>query len=236
MADRFIDQDETQIYGPYASKRILGKLLGLIPEYDDALKFSASQIATYTAAVKSTVEAAREKDASLRQGSQDKAPLLEKARSLLVQFGKHLAAHDDGLVDRKIFFVKDGTVGGVGRAAPDVLLAITHITTKLGDPQCKVRDLAHWHDRFDATMKALAPVVAFADDARVDRQSLTPEVEASRQAWLNAYVAAKSLVESLLRNLGRLEQMPLCFYDLRVPAGTKVTEPPPDAAEPTTQG
>lgn len=229
MADRFIDQDETQIYGPYASKRILGKLLGLVPEYDDALKFSASKLDTHTAAVQAAVSAAREKDASLRQGSQDKAPILEKARRLLGQFGKHLDAHDEGVVDRKVFFVKDGTVAGIGRAAPDVLLAITHITTKLGDPKCKVRELAYWHERFDTTMKELAPVIAFADDARIDRQSLTPEVEATRQGWLNTYVATKNLVESLLRHLGRLEQMPLFFYDLRVPAGTKVTEPPPEA-------
>jgi hypothetical protein len=229
MADRFIDQDETQIYGPYAAKRIQAKLLGLVPEYDDALKFSASQLDAHTAAVSAAVSAAREKDASLRQGSHDKAPILEKARRLLGQFAKHLAAHDAGVVDRKVFFVKDGTVAGVGRAAPDVLLAITRITTKLDDPKCPVRDLAHWHARFDAAMKELAPVVAFADDARVDRQSLTPEVEASRQAWLSSYIATKALVESLLRHLGRLEQMPLFFYDLRVPAGTKVTEPPPEA-------
>ena len=31
MADKFIDQDETQIYGSYAAKRIRTRLVGLIP-------------------------------------------------------------------------------------------------------------------------------------------------------------------------------------------------------------
>lgn len=227
MADRFIDQDETQYYGPHSAKNIR-KLVGLLPDFDDALKYTASQIEAHTAAVKETVDDARGKDAERRQGTQAKAPILKQARNLLGQFSKHLASHEAGIIDRKIFFVKDGTAKGVGKAAPNVLLAVTHIKAKLDDAKSPVRERAHWLGRFDTTMKALAPVVAFADDARVDRQSLTPEVEAARQAWLNGYLAAKSLVECVLRNLGRLEQMPLFFYDLRVPSGTKISAPLPD--------
>lgn len=231
MADRFIDQDEVTIYGPYASKRIRTRLLGLIPEYDPALTYAADQIDAQTAAVKSAVEAARGTDASRRQGVRSKAPLLKQARALLGKFSTHLGAHDAGAIDRKVFFTKDGTAGGVGKAAPDVVLAVTHITTKLASPGFAVRDAAHWHGRFDAMTKSLAPVVAFADDARIDRQSLTPEVEATRQVWLNGYIAAKAVCESLLRHLGRVDQLRLYFYDLQVPAGTKVTEPPAEEPE-----
>ncbi|MDC3952754.1 hypothetical protein [Polyangium jinanense] len=228
MADKNIDQDETQFYGPYASKKIRTRLVGQIPAFDSALNYIADRLDDTTHAVKAAVDAAREKDAARRKGTQDKRPLLKQARRLLGQFSKHLGAHDAGIVDRKVFFVRDGTATGVGNAAHDVLLAVTHITTKLADPKVTVRDAAHWHGQFDSMMKTLSPVVAYAQDVQVDRQSITPEVEAARQAWLNRYLAARSLVEGVLRELGRLEQLSLFFYDLRVPAGTKLTEPPPD--------
>lgn len=231
MADKFIDQDETQIYGPHAAHTIRKRLIGKIAEFDSALNYVADQIDTSTAAVKLAVDAARSKDAEHRDGTKTKTSLLKDATGLLGRFSKHLSAHED--IDRKSFFVRDGTVAGVGRGAQDVLLAVTHIATKLIDAKAGVRDRAHWQNQFDATMKALAPAVEFANDARADRRSMTPEVEAARQAWLNTYLSAKCLVEGLLRQLGRLEQMSVFFYDLRVAAGAKVTEMPSDEPEVT---
>lgn len=226
MTDKFIDQDETQIYGPHASKRIRQRLVGRISAFDSALLYIADQIDVATAAVGSAVAAARSKDAETRQGTKTKGPLLKDAKRLLGRFSKHLSAHDD--IDRHIFFTRDGTAKGVGDGAQNVLLAITHIALKLTDSKWGVRDRSHWHNQFDDMMKSLAPAVEFAGDARADRQSLTPEVEAARQTWLNTYISAKNIVEGVLRQLGWLEQMPIFFYDLRVPAGAKVTETPPD--------
>lgn len=226
MADKFIDHDETQIYGPHAANAIRKRLIGQIPEFDSALTYIANQIDSSTTTIKSTIDAARAKDAEKREGAKTKTPLLKDARRLLGRFSKHLSAHDD--IDRKLFFTRDGTATSIGNGAQDVLLAITHIAIKLADPKAGVRDRTHWHNQFDDTMKTLAPAVAFSNDARADRQSLTPEVEAARQAWLNSYASAKNLVESLLRQLGRLEQLPIVFYDLRVHSGAKVTAPPPD--------
>lgn len=235
MPDRFIDQDETKIYGPHASKNIRARLIGRIAEFDAALHYVADEMDANTVAVASAVEAARAKDAERRQGVASKAPLLQEAQRLLGRFSKHLDGHDSN-IDRKVFFSKDGTAGGVGRSAQAVLLAITHIALKLSDTKCPVRDRAHWRDQFDDMMKALAPAIASADDARADRQSLTPEVEAARQAWLNGYIAAKNIVEGVLRHLGRVEQMPLFFYDLRVSAGAKVTAAPSDEPEASGDG
>ncbi|HRI69151.1 MAG TPA: hypothetical protein PK156_33200 [Polyangium sp.] len=224
MADKFIDQDETQIYGPHATNAIRKRLIGKITEFDSALEFVAHQIDTSTGMVKSTVDAARAKDAERREGTKTKTSLLKDAQRLLGRFSNHLSGHDD--IDRKLFFTRDGTAGSVGRGAQDVLLAVTHIATRLDDHRTAVRDRAHWHKSFDDMMKSLAPAVEFSGDAHADRRSITPEVEAARQAWLNSYMSAKCLVESVLRQLGRLEQMPTFFYDLRVSAGSKVTEMP----------
>ena len=227
MTDKFVDQDEAQIYGPYASNNIRTRLIGKLYQFDSALTYVADQIDASTATVKMAVDAAREKDAERRVGSKTKSSLLSDSLRLLGRFSKHLSVHDD--IDRKLYFTRDGTAGGVGKSAQDVLLAVTHITTRLSNPKAGVRDRAFWHDQFDDTMKALAPAVQFANDAQADRQSITPEVEAARQAWLNAYSSAKCVVEAVLRQLGRLGQMSVFFYDLRVPAGAKVTEMPPEA-------
>jgi len=229
MADRFIDQDETQIYGTHASKRIRTWLVGLVKQYDPALEYVADQIDASTAAVKVAIDAARTRDAERRKGAQGKEPLLKGAKRLLRQFSLHLAGHEPGLVDRKVFFTKDGTVAGVGSGVQDVLLGVTHIATKLKAPKSTVRDAAYWQERFDITAKELSPVASATDEARVARRLLTPEVEAARQVWLNVYCSAKALVESLLRQVGRLEQMPLVFHDLAVPAGAKLKAPPTDA-------
>jgi hypothetical protein len=228
MADRFIDQDETQIYGSYSSKRIRTRLLGLVKQYDPALGYVADQLDIATSVVKSACDAARAKDAERRKGTQGKAPLLKDAKRLLGQFSLHLAGHEPGVVDRKVFFTKDGTALGVGSAVQDVLLVAKHIANMLGDLHSPVRDAAYWCGRFDATVDALAPIAAATEEARVDRRSLTPEVEAARQVWLNQYGAAKALVESLLRQTGKVEQMSLVFHDLAVPGAAKLTAPPPE--------
>ncbi len=227
MPDKSIDSDETLYYGRHTSKNIRKRLIGHIAEFDLALNYVADEMDTATDAVRSAVNAARDKDAERHQNVHSKEPLLKDALKLLGRFSKHLDGQDPS-VNRKVYFTRDGTAGGVGRSALNVLLAITHISTKLNVSNCPVRDATHWHGEFDTMMKLLGPAVASADDSRGDRQSLTPEVEAARHAWLNGYIAAKCVVEGVLRLLGRVEQMPVLFHDLRVPAGTKLTAAPPD--------
>jgi hypothetical protein len=228
MADRFIDQDETQIYGPYAARRIRTRLVGLIPAFDLALVHLAGEIEAATAAVKNVVDAARTHDAKLRRGAQQKRPLLEQAVNLLGRFSKHLDGHASGTVDRRVFFTADGTASGVGKSAAAVLLAVTHISGKLQDPQCGVSDRDTWRADFNEMMTSLGPVVEHAQDARTDRRETTPEVEAARQAWMQTYLAARDLVTCVLRLTGRLDRLSTIFYDLAVPANTRLTEIPDD--------
>ena len=228
MADRFIDQDETQIYGPYAARRMRTRLVGLILEFDPALVYLAGQLDAATVAVKTAVDAARAEDAKLRRGVQQKRPLLEQAVGLLGRFSKHLDGHAPGAVDRKVFFTADGTAGGVGKSAAAVLLAVTHIASRLQDPECGVGDRNTWQSDFNTMMTNLGPVVEHAQDARTDRRERTPEVEAARQAWMQVYLAARDLVTSLLRLTGRLDRLSTIFYDLAVPANTRLTSIPED--------
>jgi hypothetical protein len=231
MADRFIDQDETQIYGPYAARRILTRVVGLIPEFDPALVYLANQLYIATAAVKSAVDDARTHDARLRRGVQQKRPLLKQAVGLLSRFSKHLDGHASGAVDRKVFFTADGTASGVGQGAASVLLAVTHVTSKLQDPESGVGDRGTWHADFNTMMTMLGPVVEHAQDARTDRRDSTPEVEAARQAWMQHYLAARDCVTCVLRLTGRLDRLSTIFHDLAVPANTRLTSIPDDGPD-----
>jgi len=181
MADKFIDQDETLIYGPYAARKIRTRVVGLVPEFDAGMTYLADQIDAATAAVQSAIEAARGRDAEIRAGAHTKTPVLKQARGLLGSFSKHLSSHERGEIDRKVFFTADGTATGVGRGAQQVLLAITNINARLQNPNAKVRERVVWQQRFSEMMTALAPVLEHADDARTDRREITPEVEAARQ-------------------------------------------------------
>lgn len=226
MSDRYIDQDETQIYGPYASRHILRDVAPLLDAFRPALEHLATQLDASTAAVGAAVGRARGAEASHRQGVKDKTPALDSGRALLSRFSKHLDAHPAGAVDRKTYFTKDGTIEGAGRSAVDVLLALGAIAGKLADAASPVKSASDWKTEFDAAIATLAPAVEHASDARTDRSGMTPEVEAARAAWMTHYAAAKLVVEAVLRLTGKLGQMPAIFYDLAVPAGSKVTAPP----------
>jgi hypothetical protein len=236
MADRFIDQDETQIYGPYAARRIRTRVVGLVSAFDTALHYLADQIETATAAVKSAVDEARTQDAMLRKGVQQKTPLLKQAIALLGRFSKHLDGHPPGAIDRKVFFTTDGTASGVGRGAAAVLLAITHIARKLEDPGSGVGDRDRWLGDFTTMMTSLGPVVEHAFDVRTDRRDRTPTVEAARQAWMQHYLAARECVTSVLRLTGRLDRLPTIFHDLAVPANARVVEIPDDGDDEGDEG
>lgn len=231
VTDRYIDQDETQIYGTYSSRKIRTRVVGLIPAYDKALEYVADELDAATLAVSAAVEAAREADAAVRGGTDVRRSALKNAVGLLGRFSKHLDSHAPGKVDRKTYFVTDGTAGGVGRSVPRVIAALQHISKKLKAKSSPVTNSAEWAKELAGAAAALAPVAEHSDDARTDRSQITPDVEAARQAWLTAYSASKLLVESVFRMVGKVDQMPKVFFDLALPANTKVTEPPADEPE-----
>ncbi len=230
MTDRYIDADETLIYGSYAAKKIRSVVRGLVPEFDKGLDYAAEEIEHATSAMSTAIASARTADGELRKGFTARGPALGAAIDVLGRFSRHLEAHKSGEVDRKLFFTADGTAGGVGRSATRVLLVLTHISGELKKKTCTVRDKETWKDEITAAIAHLSPAIEHADSARTERRAATPEVEAARQAWLHTYRAARSSVEGVLRFAGKLDLLSTVFYDLAVPATAKVTAPPVDTS------
>lgn len=228
MGDRYIDVDELSIYGPYASRQIRRQAVGLVSALDAGMSYLADEIDAATATAKTAVDASRTTAAGVRDTTRRKEPVKGQAKTLLGRFSKHLSSHEKGTVDRKVYFTRDGTAGGVGGSASKLLLAVTHIAAELSREGCPVRSREEWLAEFRAVGAAFAPAVEHSNDARTDRSAVTPEMEMARQAWLQTYAASKAGVECVLRLTGRLHRMPAIFHDLAVPAGAKVTEIPPD--------
>jgi hypothetical protein len=231
MSDRYIDHDETIVYGAHASMRIRSHVKGLIKAFDPALEYMAAHLDAASKAVADAVASAREAEGDVRHATKAKAPALSEGIALLGRFSNHLDGHKDGVVDRKDYFVTDGTAGGVGKSAVAVLSALTHLSVALKKKGSPVRDASGWQKEVQDAMKALAPIVAHAEDAKTSRPDATPEVEAARTAWLQLYQSSKCSVESVLRLTGKMHLMTWIFHDLAVPGGTKVTTIP-DAPPP----
>ena len=156
---------------------------------------------------------------------------MKNAVSLLGRFSSHLDSHAAGKLDRKTYFVANGTAGGVGKSVPRVIAALQHVAKKLKAKSSPVSNSAEWAKDLASAAAALGPVAEHSDDAKTDRSQITPDGEAARQAWLTAYGAAKLLVESAFRMVGKVDQMPKVFFDLSLPANAKVTEAPVDEPE-----
>ena len=230
MSDRYIDYEETQVYGPYASKAMRG-LIGLVPALDKGIVHLADELDHATEAVGAAIKHTSEADTAVRKDITDRTPALDSARALLGRFSKHL----DSLatpVDRKTFFRTDGTIKGIGASAPRVLLALSHLSSELKKKGSPVKDAAEWQKEVAHAIADLAPVVDHAASAKTSRRSATSEIEAARHAWLQVYSASKSITEGVLRLAGRIDHMTAVFHDLAVSGDAKVTKAPTVPAAP----
>jgi hypothetical protein len=241
MSDKFIDLDETQIYGPYASKMIRERVIGLVQEFDTGLERLAKDIDHATTAVHEAIETSRDASSNIRSTTKDKGTALQRALSLLGRFSKHLDTQEKGEVDRKRFFPETGTAGGIGKSAPRIAIALGRISSLLTNPESPVKSKDEWLKEFKTALKSLSPLLEHSNNAKTERATATPELEAARQAWMQVYGASKCGVECVLRMTGNMHMMPIVFHDLAVPANGKVTsipDPPPQAKEdkPSTAG
>ncbi|HEY4117726.1 MAG TPA: hypothetical protein VGM56_07720 [Byssovorax sp.] len=231
MADSYIDQDETQLYGPHASKHIRSHVVGLVAACDGALQHFADEIDAATTAVGEQIDAGRSASAGVRASAKDKRSPLTTASRLLSRFSAHLDTHEPPL-DRRVFFTDDGTVSGVGKSGARVLLALTTVKRQLSSKSCPVDNKAKWLADFTAAALELQPALETAASAQTDRRSITPDVEAAREAWLVTYRSARDVATGVLRSAGRLDLLKAIFYDLAVPSGAKVAVIPPVPADP----
>jgi hypothetical protein len=100
MADPYIDQFETLLYGKFAREQMEKVCLGRIKELDSAVKFAVAQQAQADADMKAVLDK-QPQPAS----TEDASTTLEEARDTVVRFGWHcLTVRPCNLVKNSIRF------------------------------------------------------------------------------------------------------------------------------------
>lgn len=225
MTDRYIDQDETLIYGAHAVEKLRSVVRGKIPELDAAVDYVAAHLEGATSAMRAALAGARDTDTTKRESTRGKAPVLTDALAFLGRFSSHLDAQPQA--DRVRYFGAAGTVTSIGRAGPRVLLAVQHIATELAESNAGVSAAADWAAQASALATSLATSLQHASSARTARRELTPAVENLRAAWLLAYGVAKKQSLVVLELSGHADLQSEIFYDLQVAGDAKVIAIPP---------
>jgi hypothetical protein len=228
MADPYIDQFETLIYGKHARDHMERVCLGRIKELDGAVKFAVAQQAQADAAIKAVL------DKQPTQASQEDAvATLEEARDTVVRFGNYLNSLKGYPVSHKVFFRNENPSEVARKRLVKLAAAIAHIVDEI-PKQDAITDPT-WLKDFKSIHKKLEAVKSAQQSSKLEKADLGPEVAAQREKWLAVYGANKLLIRGVLAHAGKPELLPLIFDDLAEvhrAAGVSDAEPPAPA-EPT---
>lgn len=209
MADSYISQSETVIYGPFAREQMRDVCLGLIAALDSMVHFAIGRQESADAAMQAVLDRQPKPLAPLAAAV---APA--DARDFIGRFASHLNSLKGRPVDPRIFFHNDTPSTVARQRIVKLAGALGHIAGELTKYQAQIRDGQTWLDECNEVLGRLKGIERQKRTARVERASLTPEVVTAREAWLTIYNANKSLIRGLLAYAGKSELLPLIFDDL----------------------
>jgi hypothetical protein len=207
MADPYIDQFETQIYGKYARDQLQKVCMGRVPALDACVKFAIAQQAQADADMKAVL------DKQPKPGSvEDVSVILEEARDCVIRFGSFLASLKGRPIHPKVFFRNETPSDVARKRLVKLAAAIEHIVGEI--PKHDAIKDPTWLKEFKAISKQLEALKGAQQDSKLEKADLGPEVAAQREKWLAVYNANKLLVRGLLAHAGKADLLSLVFDDL----------------------
>lgn len=227
MADPYIDQFETIMYGSYARGQMEKVCLGRVPKLDSTVHFAIEQQTGADTAMKAALD-----KQPVPVAVQNAAAVVEEGRDMLIRFGSYLGSLKGHPLPLKLFFRGERPSDAARRRLVKLVAIVEHIRDEI-PKHAAITDPTWAADFQDVAAKLLAVKTA-TQDAKVEKVDLGPEVAAERERWLTVYNANKHLIRGLLTHAGKPELMPLIFDDLaeihRVP-GVSDSPPVPPAAD-----
>lgn len=226
MADPYIDQDETLIYGPYAVAQMEKVCLGRVKELDGMVKFAIAAQQQANADMKAVLDKQPKPEST-----EDPETLYEETRDTIVRFGSYLGSLKGYPVDAKLFFKGEAPSVFARKRIVKLIAAVKAI----GDEIPKHAAIADptWLKDFKSIHKRLEKLDTAQRGTKVAKVDLGPEVATQREKWLAVYNANKLLIRGLLAHVGKPELMPLVFDDLaEVHRVTGVTDALPVSGAP----
>ena len=235
--DRYIDNGETQVYGPQFSANLRRMFTDAGPVRTFML-WCAEQLDAQTAVMGDAAHAGRAATSTHSASAQEKLPAVQEARGELKTFSLHLAAkksdrHEDWSGDLELFL--PGGISAVGRGARALHVALGVARDALhGD--AAVPERAKWLKRLDAQRDALAPLIGQNEDAGHATRAALSEQSGEKKSWLRTYRGVALVLEGVLMMLGRDAEYTAAVPHLTAPGGRKKTDGVPNApARPSQQ-
>jgi hypothetical protein len=215
MADTYIDQQETLGYGAFAVKQIKALVVGVDPEFDDALHLVATRLGKVTKAMEKALEKAGTLESTTFSGaaSAGKDPIAT-ARELLGKLVKYAESRDDGEAIASDILGRE-TLTTIKRRRPSKLLhALENASRGVDKHKAALPEHAKWAADLSGAHSDLATLDSAVRTSRQARRAMTPEVAVARLKWLKVYGAAKLIVEGVLKLADLTDRMPDVFDDL----------------------
>lgn len=232
MADDYIDNQETQIYGPRcvaAVERALGGPLAEQPaELKRFLAWSAQQLDAATRGVADALHGALATGGAQQDQAASTAAARESARRAIRGLYKHLdACAETGTWDGDPARYLPGGLRGVPLGGHALLAQLDAVRAILqADPSVpSQREILR---RLDAAHRELSAQVTEGDARNADARDGLSEQSAVKLEWLRVYRATALAIESALAFAGRPELLPQLVPHLPVATAAPLpTEKPP---------
>lgn len=217
MSDSYIDQYETQAYGPFAVSQIEEIVLPLDPAFKKSLAAVAARLTAATEAMGAAMRKAGALETTTYKAGASAggcADPLAAGRDVMRRLVKYAESRPSGsALAAKI--LQNQSLSTVLRRRPAKLVgAMTHALGVLEQHKRELPEHKAWAADLKAARDALDALTKSVRKTRLARRAMTPEVRAARAEWLKVYGAAKLLVECVLRLHDKVHLMPEIFDDL----------------------
>jgi hypothetical protein len=214
MADPYIDQYETLAYGKFAVAQILALVAGLDAEAESFVKLTAARLAAETDAMEAALKKAGALDAVTYKPAEGKPDVVAHAKGVLRRLVAYAESRENGEAIAADILQHENASTVLKRRPVKLAAALDHAFAAIEKHAASLPEYAKWVHEVAAARDALGALNEGVRKARVDRRDATPETEAARVRWLRRYAATKSIIEGVLKPLGKATMMPQIFDDL----------------------
>ncbi len=231
--DRYIDNDETQIYGSRFSAAIR-KMFRDAGPVQTFMAWCADQVDASTETLRHAMASERAHGSTRTAAAEEKLPVVQAARDELKAFNLHLAARKadqrhpwNG--DLEVFF--PGGLKKIGKGARAMSVALCVARDALRDDK-NAPERASWSRRLDEQIELLAPFVTRVDEVGRAHRSALSEQSVEKRNWLRTYRGVSRVLEGVLILLGREAEYNAAVPHLSVAGSRAKAAAPAPAPDP----
>lgn len=220
--DRYIDNDETQVYGPKLSANIRLKFTEPGP-IQSLMLHCCAQIDQNTESMRVAMAGQRRAGSKRRALAEEKLPVVIRARAELKTLTFALATHKSDAThpwdgDPSLFV--PGGMGGIGKGAGAMHVALGVAKGEF-EKDSAAPDREVWIERLETQLERLAPLVSQTEGVTKAHHRALSEQSAEKRAWLRVYRGACLSLEGVLTLLGRESEYTAMVPHLNVRGASK---------------